>query len=183
MDLPEFQNKLRKIHGINRQINYVLCFAMIGVGFIPMYIGATSGKSMSLLWQIIWAISMIAIGIYGIVVMARKQRPDIWVNSLSKKENILLLDRLMKAYAKKPGIIEPDHQQFIYRKSWWQLTYSVHLFAGDHLIAVKADSTRGGEDGIVDLGAARRLEQKIIRTAKELAKLNFPERISELHHS
>lgn len=174
MDLLEFKKCLRKRYGITIYLNYALATMGVIGGVVLFFVQPAYAAPMFFVYKLILSSFLIMIGVYAINATRNTDQPTIGTNQLSKKQNIIVLEMLMKHYDRTPGLSDPDHQQFIQKRKWWQSDISVHAFAGEKMVAIKATSQPLG-GGIVDFGVANRFERKIVKVVRMLAKEKFPD--------
>lgn len=165
MTLNEFENIIKRKTDPAKYFNYCICWTLILFALYLSIAGINNAKNESAkLSFILGTLLIISPNVYAIWVLKNRHKVNLWNNSLTKEQNTELLEWLSFQLNKKKPISgsAKDHISFIYKKYWLGLSYSIHLFADKNRIAVHADSTRYLSEGMVDLGASRRLENKII---------------------
>jgi hypothetical protein len=170
MTIFEFEKLLKKRRAGTQWINYLTTITFIGLA-IYMIFGSLLRKpadpNLNLL--VLSGCLMVIGGIYILKVIINACRASVLINSAARKQNEQLIKQVYSMYMGKRYEADTDHIEFIYKRGWWRLRYTVHLFADDNLIGVKADSTKSGWDGVVDFGASARLEKKILLILEKLA--------------
>jgi hypothetical protein len=169
MTIFEFEKLLKKRRVGTQWINYLSTFTFMGLGTYIIF-GSLLRKppEPTLYWFALSGCLMIIGGIYILRVIASACRASVLINSATRKQNEQLIKQVYSMYTGKRYEADTDHIEFIYKREWWRLRYTVHLFADDNLIGVKADSTKSGMDGVVDFGASARLEKKILLILEKL---------------
>ncbi|WP_069658120.1 hypothetical protein [Arcticibacter eurypsychrophilus] len=87
--------------------------------------------------------------------------------------NIQVLNMACTELLKKPVRLEDNSIQFRYRKSWWRMPYDVHVFAERNLIVINVEAVDTVDGGIIDFGASKRAQNKILNLIKSQTLIVF----------
>ena len=172
MTLEDFEYLIRRKSRSWNYFNYFICAGFICFGlYMFISLSGTATTIIRKIWLVVFSLFLILPAVYALYVLRNNHKVQTWSNTLTRIQNMALLEWLLHELGKSPGLSAPpkQHIAFIYQKSWWRLSYSVHLFADLNCIAIHADSTRYGVNGMVDFGASKRLQRKIIRMLKQRA--------------
>ena len=112
-------------------------------------------------------LSLLALGCYGIFVLANPLKISYWHNAMTEVENNQTIEKLYKNLNAKNFQKNENTIQFEYKKSFWSYKYRVYFLTEDKLIAVTVkiiDSNPKG--GFLDFGARSRMQKKIVNLLK-----------------
>ena len=173
MSLEEFENTFRKKRRYVKYFNYGLCFAIIGVSGLVLYSVIIKYFQVYSIRDKLFLTSiftfLLAVGVYGLLVLRNKYTLTYWRNHRPKEENLALLHSACSELIKSD--IQPDDEStyYLYQKDWWVTAYVVYFFADHNLIAINVDTLGSG---LIDFGASRRIQNRILHLMKEKAPTN-----------
>lgn len=169
MTLEDFEYLIERKSRSGRYFKYSICIVLISVTLYLLISYFTHSMNVQGQMAFILLVSFtVLLNIYSIWEIKNSYKVAVWNNELTKEKNIELTGLLIEDLDKNRKPQAQQHTMLIYKKRWWQLSYSVHLFADNNLIAINADSG-SANSGIIDLGSSKRLQNKIIRMLKEKA--------------
>ncbi|MEQ9439379.1 MAG: hypothetical protein RIG62_10035 [Cyclobacteriaceae bacterium] len=171
MSLEEFENKFRKKRQFVEYFNYGLCFAIIGVSGLVLYSVIIKYFQVYDVANKLFLISsfsfLLAFGVYGLFVLRKKYKLTYWRNHFTKEENLTLLHSTCSELVKSDIQLDDENTCYLYQKKWWVMPYVVYFFADQNLIAINVDTLRSG---LIDFGASRRTQNRILHLMKEKAR-------------
>jgi len=170
VSLDEFEEIIKRKTNSDKGFNYFICFSFIAFSLYMMVEGVKDSRNTTrALRFILVSLFPLLLSVYGIWILKNKHKVQTWNNNLTKEQNIELLNWLLSEFKKKNliSMSVKDHTKFFYKKRWWGLSYSIDLFADKNLIALHIDSTSNSSRGMVDLGASRRFQNKVLTMLKK----------------
>jgi len=161
MTAEELEFHVRRTYRWNNILNYVISsFTMAGgLGLSAFYL-ISPGKTPFLI-VLTFSLFLIAMGITGLVVIRNMYRSSSRNNSLSKQENIALLEKVASKLVNKKITASGSLIYFLYSPAWWRYRYGVYLTAENSQVIILVN-TSGHSRGFIDFGAAKRMQQKIL---------------------
>ena len=170
MSLEEFKNKFGKKRRSVKYFNYGICFAMIGFSVLVLYSVLIKYFQAYDVRDKLFLVSLfsflLAFGIYGLAVLRNKYKLTYWRNHFTEEENISLLHSTCSELVNSDIQFDEESTFYLYQKNWWVTAYVVYFFADQNLIAINVDTLGSG---LIDFGASRRIQRRILHLMKEKA--------------
>lgn len=108
-------------------------------------------------------LSLLALGCYGIFILANPLKISYVHNGLTTVENNETIEKLYIKLKAKNFQKQENTIQFEFKKSFWSYRYRIHFLAENKLIAVTVKSIDSNpKGGFLDFGAKSRMQKNIV---------------------
>ncbi len=165
MTLEEFKNQFKKKKIVDKFWYQILCFVAIIFSVFMIYSLVTKTNinfSGNRSFHFIGFTLIILLSVYGLIILNKNYKLSFWHNELTKEKNIEIINLACSELLKSEIKVDDNYLNFAYRKSWWTMSYEVHLFADNNLIAINVQGIDSYNGGFIDFGASKRTENNIL---------------------